>query len=169
MFGDTRLAPLWAIIRLYVGYEWLVAGWGIFTNPAGAWVGKTAGSAVTGLLNGALTKTTGEHPDVQGYYAWFINQVALPNASLFSYLVTFGEIIVGIALRLIYRDSRIFWRLYERQLLARTVSTNPLLFIFATLLVLAWRTAGFWGLDRWVLGKVGIPGYPGPLTSFVKQ
>jgi thiosulfate dehydrogenase [quinone] large subunit len=27
IFGDTRLAPLWAAARLYLGYQWLLAGW----------------------------------------------------------------------------------------------------------------------------------------------
>jgi thiosulfate dehydrogenase (quinone) large subunit len=161
LFGDTHLAPLWTVLRLYVGYEWLIAGWGKLTNPAGVWVGEKAGTAVTGFLNGALGKTTGAHPDVQGYYAWFIQHVALPNAALFSYLVTFGEIAVGIALILgLFTGIAAFFGgfMNASYLLAGTVSTNPLLFIFATLLVLAWRTAGYWGLDRWVLARVGVPG-----------
>jgi thiosulfate dehydrogenase (quinone) large subunit len=166
LFADTRLAPLWTIIRLYVGYEWLIAGWNKFTNPAGVWVGEKAGAAVTGFLNGALNKTTGDHPDVQGFYAWFIQNVALPNATLMSYLVTFGEIFVGIALILgLFTGIAAFFGgfLNTNFLLAGTVSSNPVLFILATFLVLAWRTAGYWGLDRWVLPKVGVPGAPGEL------
>lgn len=166
LFADTRLAPLWTLVRLYVGYEWLMAGWGKLTNPVGVWVGEKAGTAVTGFLNGALTKTDGAHPDVQGYYAWFIQNVALPNATLFSYLVTFGEIAVGIALILgLFTGIAAFFGgfMNASYLLAGTVSTNPLLFILAMLLVLAWRTAGYWGLDRWLLPRIGVPGYPGPL------
>ena len=29
LFGDTRMALLWTVIRLYLGYEWLTAGWEI--------------------------------------------------------------------------------------------------------------------------------------------
>ncbi len=166
LFADTRLAPLWTLVRLYVGYEWLMAGWGKLTNPAGVWVGEKAGTAVTGFLNGALTKTDGAHPDVQGYSAWFLQNIALPNASFFSYLVTFGEIAVGIALILgLFTGIAAFFGgfMNASYLLAGTVSTNPMLFILAVLLVLAWRTAGYWGLDRWVLPRVGVPGYPGPL------
>jgi thiosulfate dehydrogenase (quinone) large subunit len=50
-------------------------------------------------------------------------------------------------------------------LLAGTISSNPVLFILATLLVLAWRTAGYWGLDRWLLPRVGVPGSPGPIQT----
>jgi thiosulfate dehydrogenase [quinone] large subunit len=50
-------------------------------------------------------------------------------------------------------------------LLAGTVSTNPILFALATWLVLAWKTAGWWGLDRWVLPALGTPWAPGPVLS----
>jgi thiosulfate dehydrogenase (quinone) large subunit len=155
LFADTRLAPLWTLIRLYVGYEWLMTGWGKFTNPAGVWVGAKAGVAVTGFLTGALKKTTGEHPDVQGFYAWFMQYVALPNAVLFSYLL---GLFTGIA-------AFFGGFMNASYLLAGTVSSNPVLFILATLLVLAWRTAGYWGLDRWLLPRVGVPGSPGPIQA----
>ncbi len=37
----------------------------------------------------------------------------------------------------------------------------PHLFAIATWLVLAWKTAGWWGLDRWVLPALGTPWKPG--------
>ena len=166
LFADTRMAPLWTLARLYVGYEWLMAGWGKLTNPAGVWVGDKAGTVITGFLKGALAKTSGDHPDVQGFYAWFIQHVALPNAALFSVLVTFGEIAVGLALivGLLTGIAAFFGGFMSANfLLAGTVSTNPVLFILATLLVLGWRVAGYWGLDRWVLPRIGVPGHPGPL------
>jgi thiosulfate dehydrogenase (quinone) large subunit len=168
LFADTRLAPLWTILRLYVGYEWLTAGWGKLTNPAGVWVGEKAGTAVTGFLNGALGKTSGAHPDVQGFYAWFIQNVALPNAAVMSYLVTYGEILVGVALILgLFTGIAAFFGgfLNTNFLLAGAVSMNPVLFVLSTLLVLAWRTAGYWGLDRWMLPRVGVPGAPGTLLK----
>lgn len=166
LFADTRLAPLWLIIRLYVGYEWLSAGWGKLTNPAGVWVGARAGTAVAGFIQGALAKTSGDHPDVSGWYASFLSNVALPNAALFSYVVTFGEILVGIALILgLLTGIAAFFGgfMNASYLLAGTVSTNPFLFILATWLVLAWRVAGYWGLDRWALPLLGVPGAPGTL------
>ncbi|GAA0515046.1 DoxX family protein [Deinococcus depolymerans] len=156
LFADTRLAPLWAALRVYVGYEWLSAGWHKLTG--GGWVGADAGGAVSGFLKGALTRTGGDHPDVTGWYAWFIGQVALPNAALFSHLVTFGELAVGVALILgLFTGVAAFLGgfLNANFLLAGTVSANPVLFILATWLVLGWRVAGWLGLDRWVLPRLG--------------
>jgi thiosulfate dehydrogenase [quinone] large subunit len=50
-------------------------------------------------------------------------------------------------------------------LLAGTLSTNPVLFFIAVLLVLAWRTAGWWGIDRWLLPLMGTPWNPGAILG----
>jgi thiosulfate dehydrogenase [quinone] large subunit len=158
LFANKSLAPLWAVIRIYLGYLWLTAGWGKATSSA--WVGPDAGGPVTGFLTRALTLTTGEHPSVQGWYAWLIENVFLPNAALMSHLVAIGEVLVGIALIVGFLTgiSAFLGGLMNASfLLAGTVSTNPLMFILATWLVLAWRVAGYYGLDYWVLPRLGAP------------
>jgi len=162
LFGDTRLSWLWLILRLYVGYEWLSAGLEKAQNPV--WFGSNAGAAIQGFVNGALKKSTGDHPDVQGWYAWFLQHLVLPYAPFWSNLVTIGELLVGIALILgLFTGIAAFFGSFMNvnYLLAGTVSTNPILFIIATWLVLAWKTAGWIGLDRWVLPRLGTPWRPG--------
>lgn len=162
LFGDVRWAWLWLIFRLYLGWQWLSAGWGKVGNPA--WTGDQAGAAVSGFVSGALQRAGGERPDVQGWYAWFLENVVLPNAAFWSYLVVVGEIMVGIALIVgIFTGIAAFFGsvMNASYLLAGTVSTNPVLFAIATWLVLAWKTAGWWGLDRWVLPALGTPWSPG--------
>ena len=166
LFADTRLAPLWLIIRLYVGYEWLMAGYEKIVNPAGVWVGPKAGAAITGFVQGALKKTTGEHPDVTGWYASFLQNIVLPNAALWSYMVAIGEVLVGLGLIVgLFTGIAAFFGglMNANYLLAGTVSSNPILFILASWLVLAWRVAGYWGLDRWALPLLGVPGAAGTL------
>lgn len=162
LFSEVRWAWIWLILRLYVGYEWINAGWGKLSNPA--WTGSKAGAAITGFVNGALSKTGGEHPDVQAWYAWFLRTLVLPYASAWSYLIVTGEVLVGIALILgIFTGIAAFFGSFMNMnyLLAGTVSSNPVLFVIATWLVLAWKTAGWWGLDRWVLPALGTPWRPG--------
>jgi thiosulfate dehydrogenase [quinone] large subunit len=162
LFGDVRMSWLWLIVRLYVGYEWLVAGWAKVQNPA--WFGSNAGSALTGFLKGALAKAAGDHPDVQGWYAGFLQNVVMPNASVWSNLVAVGEVLVGIALILgIFTGIAALFGSFMNfnYLLAGTVSTNPVLLFLATFLVLAWKTAGWIGLDHWLLGLLGTPWAPG--------
>jgi thiosulfate dehydrogenase (quinone) large subunit len=158
VFASRASIPFWTIVRLYLGYLWLIAGWGKMTNPT--WVGPEAGGAVKGFLNNALTLTTGEHPSVQGWYAWTIENIFLPNAGVMSHLVAFGEVLVGFALILGFLtgfSAFVGGFLNAAFLFAGTVSTNPLMFVLATWLVLAWRVSGYWGLDYFVLPWLGAP------------
>jgi len=162
LFSDVRWAWIWLILRLYLGWNWLEAGWGKVGSPA--WTGDNAGAAITGFVNGALQKTAGEHPDVPGWYAWFLQTLVLPYPVFWSYLVVAGEVLVGIALIIgLFTGIAAFFGSFMNvsYLLAGTVSVNPILFIIATWLVLAWKTAGWWGLDRWVLPALGVPWRPG--------
>lgn len=164
LFGDVRLSWLWLILRLYIGYAWITAGLAKVNNPA--WVGPKAGTALTGFLKGALAKTTGDHPDVQGWYAWFLQNMVLPNAATWSVVVAFGEVLVGIALILgLFTGLAAFFAGFMNfnYLLAGTVSTNPELFFIGIFLVLAWKTAGWIGLDHWVLPLLGTPWTPGKI------
>jgi thiosulfate dehydrogenase (quinone) large subunit len=163
LLGEVRWAWIWLILRLYLGYEWVLAGWEKLT---GGWMGATAGTALTGFLKGALTKATGAHPDVQGSYAWFLQNVVLPNAAVWSYVVAWGEFLVGVGLILgIFTGIAAFFGgfMNANYVLAGTVSTNPILFIIEIFIILAWKTAGWWGLDRWVLPALGTPWRPGTL------
>lgn len=162
LFGSVKWAWLWLILRVYAGWEWLTAGWGKINNPA--WTGDNAGAALTGFVNGALAKTEGAHPDVQGWYGAFLNNFVLPNAVFWSYLVAWGEFLVGLALIIgLFTGIAAFFGGFMNinYLMAGTVSTNPMLFVIAMLLVLAWRTAGWWGVDRWILPALGTPWQPG--------
>ncbi len=127
-------------------------------------MGPSAGSALRGFLGGAIRAGAGAHPNVQGWYLWLIHHLFLPAAPGMSYLVSAGEFAVGIALILgLFTGIAAFFGgfMNANYLLAGTVSTNPALFILATLLVLAWRVSGYWGIDAWLLPALGVPGYPG--------
>lgn len=157
-FSNTKAAWLWLIVRIYVGWAWLMAGWGKVGSSE--WTGNNAGSSVEGFARGALSKTTGEHPDVQAWYGWFLEQVVIPNSDVFSYMIAYGELLVGVALILgLFAGIAAFFGIFMNAnfLLAGTVSSNPVLFILSIGLVLAWRVAGYIGLDRWVLPTLGTP------------
>jgi thiosulfate dehydrogenase [quinone] large subunit len=162
LFADTRAAWLWLAVRLYVAWAWVEAGWGKLGSSA--WTGPQAGVAVRGFVSGALQKTSGAHPDVQGWYAAFLEQVVLPNATLFSYLVVCGELAVGVALVLgAFTGIAAFVGSFMNMnfLLAGTVSVNPILLSLQLFLILAWRVSGWYGLDYFLLPALGTPWAPG--------
>jgi thiosulfate dehydrogenase [quinone] large subunit len=150
--ADTRSAGLWAIVRIYLGWFWLQAGWEKLHNPA--WVGDSAGGALTGFVNGALAKTAGAHPDVQGWYATFLQNTVLPHVVGWSHLVAWGEFLVGLALicGFLVGISAFFGIFMNLNfMLAGTVSVNPIMYTLGIGLILAWRVSGYYGLDYYTL------------------
>lgn len=164
LFADPRASWLWLIVRLYLGYEWLTSAFGKLGSPA--WTGSQAGAAVNGFAQGALAKTGGDHPDVTGWYAWFLQNLVIPNAGLFGWLVTIGELAVGIALIVgALTGIAAFFGAFMNMsfLLAGSASTNPVMFTLAVGLMLAWKVAGYYGVDRYLLPRLGTPWRPGAL------
>ncbi|MHB8913698.1 MAG: TQO small subunit DoxD [Minisyncoccota bacterium] len=144
-------APFWLIIRLYVGWQWLSAGWEKVISPA--WFGTSAGAALQGFIQGSLAKTAGTHPDVQAWYAAFLQGAVLPHLVIWSNFVAIGEVVVGAGLILgLFTGVMAFFGFFMNvnYLMAGTVSTNPVLLVLALGLMLAHRAAGLWGLDRFM-------------------
>jgi thiosulfate dehydrogenase (quinone) large subunit len=162
LFGDVRLAWLWLPLRLWLGWDWLNHGWDKLQNPA--WV--STGTALKSYWERAIV--TDPRPVVM--YDWYRDFLQLVlNAEAYTWfakLVTFGELAIGIALILgAFTGVAAFFGgfLNWNFLMAGTASTNGLLFALATWLVLAWKTAGWIGLDRWLLRALGTPWRPGYL------
>ncbi len=164
LFSNTTSGWFWLVLRLYVGWEWLLAGWEKVSSAA--WTGDKAGTALAGFLNGALAKTAGAHPDVQNWYAWFLKAMVLAHPVAWSYAVAWGELLVGIALIVgIFTGIAAFFGMFMNlnYLLAGTVSINPILFTISIGLILAWKVAGYVGLDRFILPALGTPWQSGEL------
>lgn len=149
IFKSKYLIPIWTVLRVWLGYQWISAGMEKVVSQA--WVGSEAGTAVSGFLQGALAKSTGDHPAVQWWYARFVESFALPNAKIFSYLVAYGEVLVGIslifgALTIVGLIAGAFMNL--NYLLAGTTSTNPILYTVAIILMAAGANAYQIGIDK---------------------
>ena len=163
LFGDTRMAWLWLVIRVYVGWQWMFAGLEKLGSPA--WVGAKAGVALGGFLKGSLSQMAGPHANVQGWYGAFLQGVVVPHVAVFSYIVSIGELSVGLALILgVLTGIAAFFGCFMNMnyLLAGAVSINPVLFLLSLFLILAWRVAGWYGFDHWLLPLFGTPWQPGP-------
>jgi thiosulfate dehydrogenase [quinone] large subunit len=164
LFADARTAWLWLVVRIYLAYLWLEPAFQKLQSPA--WTGDKAGSAILGFVKRALTHTGGEHADVTGWYAAFLQHVVVPNAAVFSFVITGGELLVGLGLLLgAFTGIAAFFGLTMNAsyLLGGTVSVNPILAIIGIFVILAWRNAGWIGLDRYLLPALGTPWQPGKI------
>jgi thiosulfate dehydrogenase (quinone) large subunit len=150
------------LIRLYLGYTWLTAGWEKQTGEFDA----------TGFLKGAIANSSGEHPAVQGWWAAFLKHVALPNVEFFNVLVVWGEILVGAALILgIFTTfSALMGAVMNFAFMfSGTTSTNPQMVLLTFFLLVAGFNAGKWGVDYWVIPYLRQrfrrnPSYPSQTT-----
>lgn len=139
-------------LRIWVGVEWVRASLEKIGSPA--WTGRQAGVGVSGFLNGAIAQSGGAHPTVQGWYATFVKEFALPNAKMFSYVVSFGELLVGIALVLgcLTTFAALMGIVMNMAyLLAGTSSTNPNMVIWQMFILIAGFNAAYFGLDYLII------------------
>jgi thiosulfate dehydrogenase [quinone] large subunit len=165
--SSTRWAWLWLIARLYVGYSWLTSGWGKIGNPA--WV--QTGEALRGFWEraAAIPELPARPAIAFDWYRVFIQSLLDAQAyTWFAKLVAFGELLIGIGLILgaftgiaAFAGAFMNWNF----MMAGTASINPVLFTLSILLVMAWKVAGWWGLDRWLLPLLGVPWQPGRLFA----
>lgn len=159
LLGDTRLAWLWVLPRLYLGYQWFDASQHKISDPK--WV--QTGEALKGFWQGVVVT----QPRPVAYFDWYRNfiQFMLDTQSYtwFAKLVAYGELLIGVALILgAFTGIAAFFGGFMNWnfMMAGTASTNPLLFAVAVLLILAWKTAGYYGLDRVLLPLLGTPWKP---------
>jgi thiosulfate dehydrogenase [quinone] large subunit len=163
LFHDTRSAPLWLAVRLYVGIAWLTAGWEkIIGSPS--WLSN--GGALKGFWTGAVAVPKTGKPAIS--YDWYRSflQFMLNHRWYdgFAKVICCGEVLIGIGLIVggLTGIAAFFGALMNMSfLLAGSASTNPVLFTAAILLMLAWQVAGYWGADRFVLPLLGAPWSPG--------
>lgn len=144
---NDKFAIFWAIVRVYVGLQWVQAGWHKITG----------GFDASGFMKGAIGKASGAHPAVQGWYASFLEGFALPSAGLFNFLVSWGEFLVGLGLILgMFTTVALFAGAFMNLnfMLAGTTSTNPILYTLAIILLVMGPAAYRWGVDYYLLPKL---------------
>lgn len=158
LFADTRSGWIWLLVRLWLGYEWIEAGLHKVSNPA--WT--QTGEAVKGFwTNAVVIPETGRAAITFDWYRSFLNTMLDMDAYRFmAPLIAYGELLIGIALVLgLFTGIAAFFGgfLNWNFMMAGTASTNPVLFTLAILLVLAWKVAGYIGLDYYLLPMLGTP------------
>jgi thiosulfate dehydrogenase [quinone] large subunit len=158
LFNTTRFAWLWAVLRIYVGYQWVDAGWHKVTGQG--WT--DGGSALKGFWAGAIkVPQTGKPPITYDWYRVFL-QFLLNHGTYtwFGKVVAYSELFIGICLiiGLLTGFAAFGGALMNFNfMLAGSASTNPVLFFIAVLLILAWKAAGYLGVDRYLLPRIGTP------------
>jgi len=167
LLNSTRWSWLWLVARVYLGYTWLSSGIGKLSNPG--WM--QSGEALKGFWERAvLIPDAPARPAISfDWYRTFLQAMLDGGAyTWFAKLIVVGEILIGAALILgIFTGIAAFFGgfLNWNFMMAGTASTNPVLFTISIFLILAWKTAGWIGLDRCIMPVLGTPWQPGRLFS----
>jgi thiosulfate dehydrogenase [quinone] large subunit len=162
LFHNSRAGLFWLPIRIFVGFEWLEAGLHKLTDPA--WM--QGGSALRQYWErAAAVPEQGRPPITFEWYRDFINfLLAGHHETWFGPLIAFGEtaVALGLLLGALTGIAAFFGATMNMSfLLPGSASTNPIMFTLAVGLMLAWRVAGYYGLDRYLLPRLGTPWRPG--------
>jgi thiosulfate dehydrogenase (quinone) large subunit len=158
-FQGTMMSWLWLVVRVYVGYDFIVAGYHKFTTPA--WM-DGSGAGILAFWKGALGNTPSGAPVITfDWYRSFLQFLVDTNSGgWFSYIIVFGELAVGLGLILgafVGLAAAGGLLMNTAFLLAGTTSTSPVLVILGMLLILAWKNAGYIGLDYFLLPMLRTP------------
>jgi thiosulfate dehydrogenase (quinone) large subunit len=157
--NDTRAGWLWLVVRVWLGWQWIAAAQHKLTSPD--WM--VTGVALKGFWTAAVAVSpeTGKGPIVFDWYRSFLQVMLDAQAyTWFAKFVAVGELVIGIALILgLFTGIAAFFGGFMNFnfMLAGSASTNPLLFVAAVGLILAWKVAGYIGADFYVLRWLGTP------------
>lgn len=144
---NSVASGLLAVLRLYLGWLWLEAGWGKITG----------GFSAAGFLKGAVTNPVidkGTGALVYPTFVKFMESFALPNVKLINILIPWGEFLVGLGLILgALTTAAMFFGLMMNFMFmfAGTVSSNPWYILLGVIILAAGANAGKFGLDYYIL------------------
>lgn len=158
LFSDVRMSWVWLILRVWLGYQWLEAGLHKFSDPK--WV--QTGEALKGFWMAAVKiPDTGRPAIAFDWYRTFLTFLLNTGSyTWFAKLIVAGELLIGISLILgafvgisAFFGAAMNWNF----IMAGAASTNGMMLIIAVVLILAWKTAGYIGLDFFLLRWLGVP------------
>jgi thiosulfate dehydrogenase (quinone) large subunit len=158
LFNSTRSAPIWLALRLWIGFDWFYAG---FEKMVGTgWL--DGGKGLLGFWKGAVAiPPTGKPAITYTWYRDFLSGlIDTQSYTWFSWLIVFGEMAIGLGLIFgcLTAIAAFFGTLMNFSfMMAGSASSNPVLFGLTIFIILAWKNAGWWGLDRFVLPAIGTP------------
>lgn len=169
LLSDPRAGWLFVLPRIWLGLQWFDAGSHKVTDPK--WT--QTGEALLGYWTRAVAiPETGRPPISFDWYRSFLQMMIDTEAyTWFAKLVAYGEVLVGIALILgAFTGIAAFFGGFMNWnfMMAGSASTNPLLFVAAIALILAWKVSGYIGADFFLLRWIGTP-WHGAAPSRVEQ
>lgn len=163
LFNSTKFAWLWLIVRIYLGYQWIHSSLGKFADPK--WM--QTGEAIKGYWTRAVAipEAPAKPAIYYGWYRDFLQGLLDSNSHVwFGKFMAVGEFLVGLGLILgaFVGMAAFFSALMNMNfLLAGSLNSGPVLLVLAILIMIAWKIAGYYGLNRFIFKYIGTFWKPG--------
>ncbi len=156
LFNHPLAGLIWLPIRVWIGWQWVMASIHKFESPA--WM--QTGAALKGFWIGAVAiPATGSAPIHYAWYRAFLQLLLNAHAyTWFAKLVPVGEFLVGAAMILgIFTGFAALMGGFMNFnfMMAGSASVNPMFFLLSILLVLAWKVSGYFGADYFLVPWFG--------------
>ncbi|GAB3805798.1 DoxX family protein [Virgibacillus kimchii] len=138
--NNRIISVLLTILRVYIGYRWLTAGFSKITGGS--------------FDAGGFIQMAAENTAVPGWWAAFLEAVALPNQEVFSFLVMWGELLVGMALIMgVFTNFAALMGITMNLsfLFSGAGIIDAQMAILTVFIAIAGSNAGRYGLDRWAI------------------
>lgn len=167
LFNNTYTALGWLVLRLYLGYQWITASQHKLSDPGWMQTGEALKKFWVGAA--AIPAAPAKAAITFDWYRSFLQFLLDTQAYVwFAKVIAVSELLIGIALVLglftgiaAFGGALMNWNF----MMAGSASSNPLLFTIAIGLMLAWKVAGYYGVDRYLLPALGTPWQRGPLIA----
>ena len=156
LFNDPRAAWFWLVVRVWLGYKWIAAG--LYKVQDSAWT--QTGEALKDFWSGMVQTPGGPSSLAFDWYHKFIQSLLDAEAyTWFGPLMAYGEVLIGIALVLgaFTGIAAFFGFMNWNFMMAGSASTDPMLFVAALGLIMAWKIGGYIGMDFFLLPWIGTP------------
>jgi thiosulfate dehydrogenase [quinone] large subunit len=152
LFNHPLAGLIWLPIRVWIGWQWIMAGLHKLESPA--WM--QTGVALKGFWMGAVAiPAAGQAPIHYVWYRSFLQMMIDTQAyTWFAKLISVGELLVGVALVLgIFMGftATIGGFMNWNFIMAGSASVNPMFLVLEIMLVLAWKVSGYYGADFFLL------------------
>jgi thiosulfate dehydrogenase [quinone] large subunit len=171
LFRSNYASVIWLALRIWLGYQWLSAGYQKIWGSEKAFFWNGGGAGVYGFAKGGVAANATSMGAVgYGWWAAFLHNFVMPNASWIAKAISLGELAIGIGLILgLFTGlaALVAMSLNFTYMMTGNAGVNPLYFVAGLALVLAWRNAGLLGLDGLAFRRSSSPFYIGAIVRKV--
>lgn len=143
--GD-KMAIFWSLLRVLIGTQWLISGYH-----------KIGGFDATGFIKDSVSIVSAPNAALLDWYAAFLEYFVLENISIFNFLVSWGEFLVGLGLILgLFTKFSLLAAAFMNLnfMLAGATYINPILYTLEIILLIIGSATYRFGLDYFIMPKL---------------